>query len=105
MVKVGDKVRTTHNKNRICSSAQGLQGKEGTVIKLIPTRSLATVRVRFDNGDKWDGEMNKHFFLIAQPDSSPQQNTSPTCPLCGMQGEDLVIAFYCSNSGCKNYKI
>ena len=27
------------------------------------------------------------------------------CPLCGCNGDDLVFAFYCSNFGCRNYKI
>lgn len=43
--------------------------------------------------------------------TAPNQGTSPVavhkhiCLLCGSPGDDLVVKFYCTNSGCKNYHL
>jgi len=112
MFKVGDKIKVTDDVDSLGNRAisSNCKGMEGIILILIGDTDYGkdTVEVKLNTGSCWYGEMNKHFFLIAQPDVSIQQNTSSnktcSCPLCGTQGEDIIFAFYCQNQDCKNFK-
>ena len=59
--------------------------------------------------EKRKGWLYNYYIITEDPivkDTVVKKNTKNiTCPLCGSSGEDLVFSFYCSNSGCRNYKI
>jgi len=55
--------------------------------------------------DDWRGIWLTHFFPVEsiQPKSGLTAHHH-ICPLCGKPGDDLVFAFYCSNSVCNNWR-
>jgi len=83
-------------------SAEHLNEDTIFIVKSIRGHQLDLEVEELDYGQSVGIELVKEI-VKCKPVAKTEKEYNSTC-YCGSPGDDLVFAFYCSNSRCRNYK-